>query len=67
MIKELCELPIKSNHGVYYNPIYDSLDQSVWDLNDSLQKSVRACLSNLPGICGLDSFTVHEQILMLQR
>lgn len=28
--KELANCPIKSNHGVYYNSIYDGLDKNVW-------------------------------------
>lgn len=36
--KELAKSPIKSNHGVYYNSIYDGLDENVWKLNDNLQK-----------------------------
>ena len=35
--KELCHSPIKPNHGINYDPIYDRLDKNVRDLNHSLK------------------------------
>ena len=35
--KELCYCALKSNHGIYYRSIYDSLSENVWELNHKLQ------------------------------